>query len=489
MIKYWLNNICTIKVASILVISAFGLSTSCTDVNDTTGNGNFLPGNYEIFIDTVHTGFLTKTVKCDSLVTDNLPFAYLGSAVSTRDGQINYSLISQMSPVRVLDDNSEDFPFGKNPIIDSAFIAITLLGSDAYEGEKGEIFTLNVYELKKPLPYDVDSSYYSNFINNEYKRAEYISETPVFSSDIELGNNPSFKLPINDYVKKLLSLKGSEYKDLDKFRDKFPGLYFETTKVSSGKMLMRVFVNEEVAGAIVAPTLVIYYHNDDVKEETFFTTLARNVYDEYGNVHSFNRSFTVIDRDFELRDPNFGIDLGGEYSNGDNNITYFTGAQGVITSLEIKKEVIENIKELVKSKGGSKIIVANATMSLPVGQTDINSLNQAINGIGFYNNYQAIKDQRALLFGDKNYADVTNFIQDYSSYYNSVGIFGGNLNRSTSEYKVNVTNLIQGLVNNVTDDETIEIAPALGNSLIQGVGSIENSPKRGIKLYLTYSVL
>lgn len=462
MTKYWLNKLLSGVAAFMAAIAITGSITSCTNTDDTLGNDSFIPdgGDYKMYIDTLKGRFITSTIICDSIASDNLNSTYLGSQVTTKEGQINYSFVNQVWHYGVLDTDNNEYPFGYMPKVDSAFIS---LGVEYAMGPSDEKFKVYVYELKRALPNPIDSTYYSNF-NVE----EYIEKEPLFTIDAELGKQISMKLP-NEYAQKFLALKGEEYATYNAFRSHFHGFYFKTSKVSSGNL-----VNKILPGS---SGITIHYRNNKPDTSTFYVDFTKTYTDIYGQTYYVNEGFNIINRDYSYKDSNFGVKLDSK------TITYASGMAGLLTKLEIPENVVEELKNLVKSKGGSKIIVANATMTLPVGETDINSLNQSLQSIGIYRGYQHFTS----IYSRENTLD--DYYINYSSKYSSVDIFGGALNRSTNNYRINVSSLIQGLVNGTADIREIEIATSYTDREEIGVASFENSDQRPIKLELTYSVV
>lgn len=449
-------------------IAITGTLTSCTDTDDTMGNDSFIPGggDYKMYVETLEgRRFNTKTIFCDSIASDNLNETYLGSQVTTKEGQINYSFVNQVWHLGVLDANSNDHPFGLSPKVDSAYIS---LGVKAAMGPANEKYKVYVYELTKALPFPLDSVYYSNF-----KIDEYIGKDPLFTIDAELGKQIFCKIP-NEYAEKFMSLKGEDYKSYDAFRAHFNGYYFKTSKTSSGNLLNKIDPGSS--------GFTIYYHTQynqkEKQDTTFMVDFTKTIIDPYyQQTYYINESFNIIKRDYSYKDSNFGVNTDSQA------ITYASGMAGLLTKLEIPDDVIEELKEKVRSKGGSKIIVANATMILPVGETDINSLDQSLKSIGIYRGYQHFTS----IYSRENTLDDY-YIDPYTK-YSSVDIFGGALNRLKNNFRINVSSLIQGLVNGTTNTKEIEIATSYTDREYIGVASFENSDQRPIRLELTYSVV
>lgn len=479
--KYWQNNLCTAGTALLVALSFIG----CTKTDDTTGNDGFIPegGNYQMYQDVIPRGFEIRTVRVDSIASDNfytpgdptnaLPILYLGSQVTAREGQINYSLVTQCYPETTgwIQDGSE--PFGKGLQIDSAVIGFYVYLDDPTIENLGKRYTVDVYELTKALPFPIDSTYYSNF-----DVTGYISDKPIATIETKIGDHIYTELPV-DYVKKFMALQGEDYKSITKFHEKFHGFYVKTSSTQNSTM-----VN------IIDPTksaLDIYYHNKNEKPDTSvfsisFRKLTEPDYWNYNQRYYVNESFNIISRDYSLKDPVLGVNFKNDVVSEN---TYTSGMAGLMTTLEIPQAVIDDIKWKVKAKGGKKIIVSNATLVIPCGDLTLDGLNEAIPSLGGYYQYQKIVDVQ-----NKYIAKDTPFmLQDYCGAYQTLSFFGGNLNRANGEYKMNISSTIQGLINGIHSNTKIDIAPGYLYKTSTNVAVLENSQNRPIKLKLTYSVV
>lgn len=481
--KYWSNSLGKAGTFLFATLSVIG----CTKTDDTTGNGSFIPdgGDYKMYQDVISSGFKIKTVRVDSIVSDNLSRLSLGSQVTAREGQINYSIVTQTAPysTTMMKDRDNNAPFGNSPQIDSAFFS---LGVESYFGETDRRYTVSVYELTKTLPFPIDSAYYSNFNIDGY-----IGSEPLFTIETKLGQQIYTKIPI-EYAKKIMSLTRDDYQNFITFREKFKGYYIKTSLTQNGDMISRVL--PEKSG------IDIFYRNKNEKPDTSIFSLDFRLYEtDYWSKQKFyiNESFNIISRDYNMKDPALGVKFENDV---EADITYVSGMSGLMTRLEIPQSVIDGIKDMVKAKGGSKIMVMNATLVIPNGDVTFSGLNGALNALGGYLRYQP---SRNVAIATTDYysldymKDAANALYDYSSAYGTIGIFGGKLNRATGEYRMVISSTIQGLVNDKSTNRVIEIAPSAETFTSAqspekesvSVSVLENSSKRPIKLELTYSVV
>lgn len=474
--KYWLNNLRTAGATLLIALMA----TGCTKTDDTTGNEGFIPdgGNYKMYQSVISEGFEISTVRVDSISSDNFtvktttstaPVLYLGSQVTKREGQINYAIIAQGSPEYSYLLNNGSEPFGKSPQIDSAYFSLYLYGA---MGETNKRYTVYVYELTKALPYPMDSVYYSNFDAKGY----YDENAPIFTIDAKLGEHIYQKVPV-EYAKKFMALTGEQYKSATKFHEFFKGYYIKTTLTQNGNMLN--MISPEQSG------LDIFYHNKEEKPDTSALSISfRRLTDAdvwTGQQYYVNESFNIISRDYSLKDPVFGVKFENKVV---ADITYVSGMAGLMTKFEIKESVIEQLKELVRSKGGKKILVTNATLVIPCGDVTLDGLNNAINSLGGYKQYQPINNVASTYYSK----DVFYMLEDYSGMYKTLTNFGGILSRSTTEYRLNISSTIQALINGKSSDRVIEIAPGYSEKESTNVAVLENSASKPIRLELTYCI-
>lgn len=463
--KYWLNSLCKAGVALVVALSVVG----CTKTEDTLGNDNFIPngGDYKLYQEVIESGFNIKTLRVDSISSDNFQYPYLGTQLTKREGKIDYSFVTQCYPRSTANLFHPDEPFGYQPQIDSAFFNIEVAQGI---GETDRRYTVEVYELTKNLPYSNDSTYYSNFdVEN------YIGKEPLLTINTKVGEEIRAKLPI-EYVKQLMSYKKDVYMSVSLFHETLKGYYIKASSSQSGDLFSGIYM--DYSG------IDIHYHNKNIKPDTAWFGIYFNPKTDqnmWGQTFPLNKSFNIIKRDYNYKDPVFGV----QYEAGVvSTKTYVSGMAGLMTELEIPESIIDDLKAKVASKGGSKILVSNATLVIPIGDTSLDGYDGALSSLGAYKQYQPIIDISA------SYAnDVPFILEDYSGLYNTLSSFGGALSRATGEYRMNISSTIQGLVNDMIKTNKIQIAPSRGTKQSTNVSVLENSTAKPIRLELTYSVV
>ncbi len=479
--KYWVKSV----KLSLIALAAVASIYSCTETDDRVGNEGLIPGSgaEPLYFYKSDEGFTIKTIEVDSISTNNFSTGYVGTIVSPEQGQINLGYAGCLLSEQYIDLYSEEEPFGVNPVIDSAYF---LLANTTQFGEYDKNFTVYLYELNKPLPVlSPDSAYYSNFNIEDYINAD----EPLATLDAVVGEAVKIDLP-KEYIDKIMSYKESEYQSYDFMYSEIKGLYVAFSKTLSGSNLMSF--DYSTSG------VYFHYHNQNEEPDTalYAATFRRADYDYYGNTYRTNIGFNTVTRDFSLKEPQLGLN----YENGVvSEKTYVTGMAGVITELEIPKSLIETLRADVASKGGTKIAIANALLTIPNGDTSIVGTNSSLISLGAYKSYQPINNVTSYVSGYA-YRDAPYVLDDFSAMVGTITTFGGYLNKSNQLYPMTITTYIQGLVNGEIDDYTIEIAPgvdAITSTALESRGSkeqvlrysqLENSDENPIKIDIVYSV-
>lgn len=468
--KYWVDNICKVGVALLCALSFIG----CTKTDDTTGNDSFIPGgeDYRVYQDVISSGFTIKTIKIDSVAMDGYATPLLGSEITKREGQINYSIATQFYPLSTDMMTDNNAPFGINHKVDSAYFVLNYVPSK--EVTEGQRFTVYVYEMIKGFP-SMDSTYFSNF-----PIEQYIGDEPMLTIDAKVGE-PIYKKIPNEYAEKIMSLRGEEYKSISEFHERFKGFYIKTSLTQGNNVISYI--------VLANSGIDIRYHNKNKKPDTtvFAVNFAGTGYDPYyGIPYTVNKSVNIISRNYDFKDPIFGVDF---ENNKVSDISYVSGMAGLMTELEIPQTIIDEIKAKVASKGGKKIMVLNATLVIPSGDTSLEGLSGSIPMLGVYKQYQPI-----FAVNEKIPHDYPYILEDYSAIFGTLikdqlNRLGGELNRATGEYRMNISSTIQGLINGVTETNKIQIAPGYKYKESVNVSVLSNKSTSPIKLELTYSVV
>lgn len=475
--KYWKNSFKLSVLALIALSMGFG---SCTKTDDRVGNESFIPdaSTFTTYRMTDMVGdFEIETIYIDSVSSSNLSYGYIGSKITAREGLIEFAYVGQTYPSGDMDTDT-DYPFGEVVNVDSAFFSLSVV---SYSGDAGRDYVVSVYELKQPLPYGVDSVYFSNF-----DIEPYIDSEPIFTIDAVLGEQIYTEIP-TDYAEKLLSYTSEDYEEIDSFHNKFYG-YYITTSYNQNDDIVNMF-DQSASG------FTVFYHNENEDADTTYmdfimgkeysTTETYYYYYTYTTTYDINVGFNTIKRDYSLKDPIFGIDFEEGVT---SDKSYASGYAGVLTRLTIPQDIIDQLKEEVAAKGGTKIAVTSATMVVPCGDTTVTGMAASLASLGMYQSYQPTYNVSTYDEDTYEYYDANYVSPDYSL-VNGTTSYSVTLNRSEGTYTFNIPTTIQGLVNGTLDNNVIEIAPSYDAKESSGVSVFENSADRPITMNITYIVL
>lgn len=438
----------------LVVFSLFCASifASCTAVEKELGDSLIPEGDKMVFATTTFKDFDTYTTSVDSIPTSEWGYTLLGSLVTPWWGQTNYSYISTYLPYSGF---NQDSIWGDLPTIDSAKFVITPYG---YAGDSTLTQIVSVYKLNKVLPNFSDTSFYSNFPYEEY------IDHNVFTT-VKVKNEGNFrsKIPM-DFANSLLDTTGGIFKNDSLFMSKFYGLMLKTPRAFSGGVCRDI--NLEKTG------LEIYYHN---KNKPIADTLVA-FFAMTNTSATYNVGFTMIDHDYSIADPVVGLNKALINDTlQSQKITYILGQGGLTTRIGLKQEYFEKLKKDVNELGFKNIAVSNATLILPIQNPTPALLDTATLNLGAYINYNK------LILASDYYQLLQS--ENQSSSGQAPPPFGGGLNRALGNYSMNITSHIQSLISGKEKNYSIEIDPAIRNT-ISGRGVTINS--KDIKLEITY---
>lgn len=426
-----------------LLLSLFILS--CTSIDDNLGAGLIPPADkLTIVNDTLDSGFKIRSLQVDSMLSDISASYYLGSTVFPRQGRIDASFVTQISAGTL----PESGVFPSDLVIDSAFM---IIGQNGYVGQDKYDLTMSVYELTKPLPYPKDSMYYTNFPIKEYIPATpNLVQTITSSKSIYIRLEPSF-------VEKYMKATKEQNRDPKLFQEAFFGYYFKTNSTFGAGALYNISPNTS--------GIKIYYRESaDAKDTKSYTLTFSHILknEATGTEELIAEGFSFFDRNYAYVDPVFNFDPTS------TTRTYTMGLLGYVTELEIPKEFIEKIEQILSTNPENIVGILRAELVIPIADRSINALNDAIPALGLYYNYQNLE-----------------YMPSYTA--NNQGGLGGNLNRVKGEYSFNVTAYIQELIRKKSDKYTIQVAPKVGNTFTFQSAELMNTTEHPIKLMITYT--
>ncbi|MBE9487607.1 MAG: DUF4270 family protein [Bacteroidetes bacterium] len=441
MIKYFRDSVSKLSLVLVLIVS-----TSCTDIDDNLG-GDLIPpvDRLKISTETISDGFNIKSIQTDSMLADNAESYYLGSSVFPRMGKIDASFVTQVAKGTL----PEEGEFEDGVVADSAYV---ILSTNGFSGIKDYKLTVNVYELNKPLPYPKETSYYTNF-----PIKEYINENPDYTKTFKNAGATYIKVDPK-YVQKYLDATKAQNDDRDIFIKDFPGYYFEANTAYGLGVLYNI--NTTRSG------IKIYYHKpaEPEKKLSYNITFSHIYTDEASRQKVLlNEGFSFYKRDYSFIDPTYNFDPNS------TSKSYVMGLDGYITELTIPEEEIKRIKDKANNTESGYISILKAELTIPIGDDSANAMNDYINPLVLYFDYQEYK-----------------YMPSYNVY--NQGEIGGILNRVKKEYVMNITTYIQQLLSGKIDNYKLQVAPNATSSFTYKSSELVNTKERPIKLVVTYGI-
>ncbi|MFI3315430.1 MAG: hypothetical protein R3Y04_07170 [Rikenellaceae bacterium] len=422
-----MNNL---KILSLAVITTATVLFSCTNVDSELGVG-YVPESELMNVDQItFTDFENYTLSVDSVPTSPWGATIIGSLVSPYWGKSNYSFMATYVPYTGLD---EDLIWGTNPVVDSVKL---ILSPVHYVGEESMSQIISVYELSNPLPGFMDSVYYSNFDPTGYVKSDLLTK-------ITIADESTYRvdLPLEFGTQFLDTIGGHFYSD-SLFILKYPGLYFETPEVSSLGVYRII--------DLLYSGIEIYYRDLDVDETDVDTAFFSMSNDSY----SANVSLTMINHDFSLADPIFGVNSKIVDDTLTSQEVGFVFAQsGLKTKINLNKSNFDNLKDSIEKAGYSSIAISNATLTVPINNATPSLMDTSLNRLGTYLSYEEI-------IGTEDY-EVELDVQEENDYYgtSTTTHYNGYISRENKCYTINLTSHIQMFFTGELEDYEIEIAP------------------------------
>jgi hypothetical protein len=246
---------------------------SCTKHENKIGLDIQPPGEELLLSYTDTITAVTYSYREDSIRTDEMSTALLGSYFDPVFGKITASLFTEIRLSTVKLD------FGDGAVIDS--LVLKLAYQSVY-GDSSTVQTFRVYELTENL--NIDSAYFSNQMSSYDQVNELGSVTlapPVDSILVDTVKVlPYLRIPLNQVLAdKLLSADTTNFESNEKFIQFFKGLYITADPVDISGQGALLTYNLLSTGT----SLTAYYHNSekDSLQYTFSITGASARYSHY----------------------------------------------------------------------------------------------------------------------------------------------------------------------------------------------------------------
>lgn len=338
--------------------------TTCTKEPDLVGLN--LVSQSELlklgYTDTISV--MSYSVKVDSVNTEELSYALIGSMNDPVFGQTDATYYSQ---IRLVDEGSD---YGNDPVYDSAFLSLPYQG--AY-GDTMSNMTLRVYELTQKLTlYDTMYSF-NSATYDESKLIGTISFVPRPHDSVMVNGKkaaPQIRIPLTQYFgQRMLSVPADSLADNDSFLNTFYGICIVAEKQETPGKGSILYFKAPSTGSLIT----MYYHNSED------TTTA------YYIINSYSARFGNYDHyGYTTASPYLQQQLAGDMSSGDQYV-FLQSMGGVRVRLKFptlsnwqnNKKLIVNDAQLIlteASPGTRYTPPANLTVRL------VDDDNQSIGG-------------------------------------------------------------------------------------------------------------
>ncbi|MDR2407943.1 MAG: DUF4270 domain-containing protein [Bacteroidales bacterium] len=440
------------KIRTILYfITGLIICIGCKEESGLIGIGNkpdeeFLNTDY---FDT--TTLIAYSALHDSLITSNVSTNMLGYIHDPVFGKTQAGIYTQFRL------SSFSANFGDNVVVDSLVLTLVYAG---YYGDTLNSFRFRVYELTNNLSkYEV---YYSNSsINHDNISLTeapnlYITPTPTVKQDT-LASSYYLRIRLKtDFARdKFISKSGSGVYTSDAaFLEYFKGLYLEADDLTGNGCMLSVNMTHSLSG------LTIYYSNDQAKNLKY----TFNLNDSTAHFGVTNH-FDYADANSNLREQ-----LNGNYTSA-KEIVYGQAGAGIKVALNFPY-----LKEMFKDQ---KVIIYRAM--LVVSHHDDAELNYPPPS-ALSMTYTDMATGMGYLLPDY-YLGLEN---DY---------FGGKYDQTSKEYRFNITQYIQDIVDGTGDNHQLNLlvnpsVTHLSRLKIYGThpASINDYDKR-LQLRINYTII
>lgn len=405
-------------------------ATSCTDVDDSLGN-SLIPNDQQMAMDFVsYTGDFMDAymVKKDSFATSRIATGLVGSLYDDVFGRTSAEFACQYISygIYVTTKDKEGSSTTSKPdesiemghaVADSMVLSLYFGLPD---GDTTKTQLIHIYPLRKKLI--LDTTHYAS---------DNLDDLVDFSTKIASFEYTGFKTRHRMNLKsdkalemmaQMIDESSGIYEDSDKWYDMFPGLYFKTDDSSPiDASLLNISLD--------STTLVMYGRNftDEAKtnpKDTFYTMMTFWV----ERSETPNASAFVFKHDYTGTpiDPALFNDLENPLET-----TYIVAMDGPLTEFRFRDQFIADLKSKLVAPYRS-IVINKAYLEVHSGETDTERLNNSLLRLGLYSDYYTYSSIK-----DYNYSAENK---------GSTIAYGGYLNRTTTNYGMDITAFVQQLI-------------------------------------------
>ncbi len=274
--------------------------TTCTKEPDLVGL-NLVSQSELLKLGYIDTATITAySVKADSINTEELSYALIGSMNDPVFGQTNATYYSQL---RLVDEGSD---YGTSPVFDSAYLALPYYG--AY-GDTMSNMTLRVYELTQQLiQYDTMYSF-NTATYDESKLLGSITFVPRPHDSVMVNGKkvaPQVRIPLNTaFGQRMLSVPVDSLADNESFLNTFYGFCIVAEKQETPGKGAILYLKAPSTSS----TVTMYYHNTEDTTTAYFI------------ISSYSARFGNYDHaGYTTASPLLQQQLAGDTSSGDQYV-------------------------------------------------------------------------------------------------------------------------------------------------------------------------
>lgn len=362
---------------------------------------------------------------------------------------------------------TEDSLFlGDDPYLDSVVLELYYAG---YYGNYTTKQNVRIYELNENFPEPEDGAFYST-LSIDHKETSIIDTLvrPIPDDSVSVGHHkypPHLRIRLSDdtgdFGKKLINASGTEhFADNDAFREYFKGLYITVDDLPQDDEGAVLYFNLRITQAVASnSTIRLYYHleGDTISRTWSFpaseSKRATSIEQfDYENAHEYLKKQVVE----------------GETSYGDS-LLFLQSMAGINVFINFQ----ETLDSLTKNQN---VFVNKAKLIIPVDM-DFSDEN-------YYSEEDTPPPSRLYLL-KKDKDGKLHHIED-----SKFGYFGGQYDDDKKEYRMNITQHFQELLEDPESNYGMMLVIAESHSnanrvILKGPGRGENP----LRLELIYTVL
>lgn len=211
------------------IVAAFLCCLSCVEVNSELG-GSLIPieQTYKVFTQDIPLEEISVNM-ADSLSGFSQTRVTIGS-IDDED----FGLTTRSSAITLIPMFNDKLDFGKNPVLRNFHFSIVKDTTNvADESQTNIIQNIRVYELEEAP--DAEKMYDTNG-SIKHKTGRITKGTPIYSG----GDSLSFNFNA-EFAERFLTITEEETKDIDKYLERFPGIFIETDKPAGGSGRINLF--------------------------------------------------------------------------------------------------------------------------------------------------------------------------------------------------------------------------------------------------------